>query len=122
MDCAETRVGTPQLPLTDERKEWLNALDRDDHALRQYMQAHCHSKRLGLVFESLWHFFLQEDPATELIAHNIPVRDGNKTLGEFDVLYYCHNTQQAIHLEPVSYTYLTVPTICSVNFLMLIFI
>lgn len=99
MYCAETRVATPQLPLTDERKEWLNALDRDDHALRQYMQAHCHSKRLGLVFESLWHFFLQEDPTTELIAHNIPVRDGNKTLGEFDVLYYCHNSQQAIHLE-----------------------
>ncbi len=89
----------PQLKLNDQRREWLDRLDCNDTPLRQYMQQHCHSKRLGLVFESLWHFFLREDPATELIAHNIPVRSDSKTLGEFDVLYYCHHTQQAIHLE-----------------------
>lgn len=99
MQCGNALVVTPDLPLTSARREWLSSLDRDDATLRQFMQDHCYSKRLGLVFESLWHFFLREDPATELIAHNIPVRDGNKTLGEFDVLYYCHQTQQAIHLE-----------------------
>ncbi|MDF1693979.1 MAG: DUF1853 family protein [Zhongshania sp.] len=92
-------ITTPQLSLNTARRDWLNTLDHDDQPLRRYLHDHCHSKRLGLVFESLWHFFLREDPATELIAHNIPVRDGNTTLGEFDVLYYCHHTGQAIHLE-----------------------
>lgn len=56
-------------------------------------------KRLGLYFESLWHFLLQQDPAVELIAHNLPVRDGARTVGEFDCIYYCHTRQRAVHLE-----------------------
>ena len=99
MQCGKTTVTAPQLSLTSARQEWLAALDSNDEPLRKYMFEHCHSKRLGLVFESLWHFFLTQDPATELIAHNIPVRDEHKTLGEFDVLYYCHQTKQTVHLE-----------------------
>jgi hypothetical protein len=99
MQCAEATVSTPQLTLSNARREWLQKLDANDKPLRSYMQENCHSNRLGLVFESLWHFFLQEDSATELIAHNIPVRNDHQTLGEFDVLYYCQQSQQAVHLE-----------------------
>ncbi len=55
--------------------------------------------RLGVYFEQLWHFFLQQDPDTELIAHNLPVVDEGRTLGEFDCLYYSHRRGCHVHLE-----------------------
>lgn len=93
-------INAPLLPLTPERQRWLNALDRDDRALREHLELHCKSPRLGLVFESLWHFFLSQDSETTLLSHNLPVRrtDG-RTLGEFDILYRHHGLQKTIHLE-----------------------
>lgn len=55
--------------------------------------------RLGIYFEHLWHFFLAADSAVELVAHNLPVREGGKTVGEFDCLYYCHQRRRHVHLE-----------------------
>ena len=95
----ETGVAAPDLPFTDERRQWLEQLDRDDRRLHNYMEQHCQSPRLGLVFESLWHFFLIEDPHTELLAHNLPVREEGQTLGEFDVLYYDKLKKRTFHLE-----------------------
>ncbi len=89
----------PPLPLTPARRHWLNELDRDDRALREHLQRRCASPRLGLVFESLWHFFLEQDPHTELLAHNLPVRQNGQTLGEFDIIYRDLNSGAAIHLE-----------------------
>ena len=76
------------LELTPQRRDWLAALDRDPSALLEHLAVNA-PRRLGLYFERLWHFFLQADPAVELLAHNLPVRDGGVTLGEFDCLYYC---------------------------------
>jgi uncharacterized protein len=102
-------VSHPNLPLTPERQNWLYELDQDDQPLRDYLHKYCHSTRLGLVFESLWHFFLQQDKQTELIAHNIPVRRDKITLGEFDLIYYCRNREKHIHLELAVKFFLGIP-------------
>ena len=94
-----TGIAAPDLPLTSQRREWLEQLDRNDRRLRDYLEQHCRSPRLGLVFESLWHFFLIEDPHTELLAHNLPVRQDGRTLGEFDVLYHDMLKDHTFHLE-----------------------
>lgn len=102
-------IRRPNLPLTAYRLDWLQKLDANDLALKKYLHQHCHSTRLGLVFESLWHFFLLEDPDTELVAHNIPVRDGKLTLGEFDLIYYCRISKRHIHLELAVKFFLGIP-------------
>lgn len=86
------------LALTDKRQAWLDQLDKSPQPLLRHLQT-LHNARLGLYFESLWHFFLQSDPLVDLIAHNLPIRDGGTTLGEFDCLYYCHVRAQHFHLE-----------------------
>jgi len=90
VDCAPT--------LTPARRLWLEQLDRDATRLHEHLSRQ-RSHRLGVYFEHLWHFFLDQDPATELVAHNLPVHDGGRTLGEFDCIYRCHERQRYIHLE-----------------------
>ena len=89
------------------RQDWLLALDAQPQPLMDHLGDP--ARRLGLYFERLWHFFLREDPHTELLAHNLPVRDGGRTLGEFDCLYHCHRRQQDVHLELAIKFYLYAP-------------
>lgn len=91
-------VGDCELSITPQRRQWLSQLDRDPTALLDHL-AKNPSPRLGIYFEQLWHFFLQQDAATELVAHNLAVREGGRTLGEFDCLYWCRERQRHIHLE-----------------------
>lgn len=77
---------------------WLEQLDADPEQLIAAMGEARHI-RLGLYFETLWHFYLQHSEHTELLAHNVPVRSDTATLGEFDCLYYCKRRQRAVHLE-----------------------
>jgi uncharacterized protein len=99
----------PRLPLDARRCQWLESLDADPAPLLRHLDNHCPSPRLGLFFESLWHFFLREDPATELIDHNLPIRHDGRTLGEFDILYFCRERQQYHHLELAVKFYLATP-------------
>ena len=85
--------------LTPERQAWLARLDADDRPLTDYLAQHCNSPRLGLVFESLWHFFLHQDPDFELLANNLPVRQQGRTLGEFDVILADRKQGVHVHLE-----------------------
>lgn len=94
----EDGVEDCKLHLTPQRQQWLSQLDSNPTALLNHL-AQNPSPRLGIYFEQLWHFFLQQDAATELVAHNLAVRDGGRTLGEFDCLYWCHQRQRHIHLE-----------------------
>lgn len=87
-----------QFPLNTQRHQWLLQLDREPTPLLDHL-ARSKQTRLGLYFETLWQFFLQHDPEVELLAHNLPVRDGTRTLGEFDLLYFCRQRQRAVHLE-----------------------
>lgn len=91
-------VADCDLPLTPARQLWLEQLDRDATPLLEYLGGG-QDRRLGIYFERLWHFFLSRDPALELVAHNLAVRDGGRTLGEFDCIYRCHDRQRHYHLE-----------------------
>ena len=84
--------------LTPMRRAWLENLDRDASPLLTHLSV-LHSRRLGVYFESLWHFFLAQDPEVELVAHNLPVTSDGRTLGEFDCIYFCRRRQRHVHLE-----------------------
>ncbi|MDH4041647.1 MAG: DUF1853 family protein [Gammaproteobacteria bacterium] len=86
------------LDLTPGRQRWLAQLDSEPRPLLEQL-ARDDNHRLGIYFERLWHFFLQADPAVELIAHNLPLRERGRTLGEFDIIYWCHERQRHFHLE-----------------------
>lgn len=86
------------LQLTARRSAWLEGLDRDASPLLSFL-AENPATRLGLYFEKLWHFFLREDPDTDLVAHNLPVADRGRTVGEFDCIYYCRERRCHVHLE-----------------------
>ena len=96
------------LELTQAREQLLLQLDASPAALEQHLATRV-STRLGLYFEALWHFFLAADESIELVAHNLPVRDGGATLGEFDVIYWCLQRQQHVHLELALKYYLGLP-------------
>ena len=84
--------------LSPQRRQWLADLDSNPAPLHQYLQSH-KQRRLGLYFESLWHFFILHDPHLDLISHNLAVRNRHKTLGEFDLILFCQATERFIHLE-----------------------
>lgn len=86
------------LTLTPARARWLAQLDDQPGKLLEFL-AKRPVKRLGIYSEQLWHFFLEQDPDITLIAHNLAVRDQGRTLGEFDVIYWCHQRQRHFHLE-----------------------
>lgn len=87
-----------QWQLTEPRRQLLLQLDQEPQALLNSLQAG-QSTRLGLYFEKLWRFFIDADPDLELLAHNLPVRDGGHTLGEFDLLYRDSRSGRCFHLE-----------------------
>lgn len=83
---------------TPSRLAWLQALDRSPQPLIDHLESR-KEQRLGLYFESLWHFFLRADPGAELLTHNLPVREAGRTVGEFDCLYRCRDSGETVHLE-----------------------
>lgn len=102
------------LQLDSTRQDWLERLDAQPAALLAHLEG-MRSHRLGLYFENLWHFFLQQDERVELTAHNLAVRQGKQTIGEFDCLYYCHERQRHIHLELAVKFYLGWPGVSGSN-------
>ncbi|MFJ4155465.1 DUF1853 family protein [Pseudomonas sp. NPDC089752] len=66
-------------------KAWLQQLDNDDQPLREWL-ATLTSRRLGLYYERLWQFALRQAPGIELLAANLAIRSGGRTLGELDIL------------------------------------
>lgn len=105
---AGLQVANCGLILDDRRMSWLLQLDQDPRPLVRQLER-LRSRRLGLYFEALWHFFLQSDERTELLAHNLPVRDHGTTIGEFDCLYFCRERQRHFHLELAVKFYLGLP-------------
>lgn len=65
---------------------WLTALDRHSEPLDAWLAA-ASTQRLGRYYERLWQFALEAAPGVRLIAANLPIRDGGKTLGELDLLF-----------------------------------
>ncbi len=108
LPASEQAVLNCPLTLTHERMEWLHHIDRNPLPLLDHL-ARGKGRRIGIYFERLWHYFLQQDPAVELIAHNLPVRSEGRTLGEFDCIYFCHQRGRHIHLELAVKFYLQAP-------------
>lgn len=55
--------------------------------------------RLGMYFEKLWQLFLQHHPDYALLRANLPVRDTERTLGEFDLLLRDLRRDRVCHWE-----------------------
>ena len=91
-------AGNCAFPLNGERQLWLEKLDRDATPLLEHLSS-LRSQRLGLYFESLWHFFLAQDEEVDLVASNLPVNRDGRTIGEFDCLYFCRRRNCHVHLE-----------------------
>lgn len=86
------------LQLTEERYNWLKQLDQNPNALFEHLNKNPQT-RLGYYYESLWHFFIEQDPNLKLIAKNQKIYEGKKTLGEIDIIYQCLLSEKFYHLE-----------------------
>lgn len=98
LNSTDTSIHPCHIALTPQRLIWLEQLDHNPQALIDALST-LKSQRLGLYHEALWCFFIQQDPELELIANNLAIHHNGRTIGEFDLLYYCHNTQRHYHLE-----------------------
>ena len=105
----DSRIHSCPITLTKQRRHWLLQLDKEPKPLAQHLQ-HLNTNRLGLYFEALWQFFLQQDDKLELVAHNLRVYRGKVTLGEFDILYRDLESDEFFHLELAIKYYLNAST------------
>ncbi|UVL20846.1 DUF1853 family protein [Pseudomonas sp. B21-023] len=87
--------------------QWLVTLDQEPAPLLDWL-ARLNSRRLGLYYESLWQFALQQAPGIELLAANLAIRDGGHTLGELDILL--RDREGDHHLELAIKLYLGPPS------------
>ncbi|WP_277183393.1 DUF1853 family protein [Caballeronia sp. BR00000012568055] len=69
----------------DAALTWLHALDAMPDALHARVR-NPKSTRLGIYAESLLEFFLANGPSLRLLAANVPLRQGKRTIGECDFL------------------------------------
>ena len=81
----------PQLLL-----DWLRQQDQQPANLQDWL-AGARSQRLGIYYERLWQFALQQAPGIQLLAANLPVRQEGRTLGEIDLLL--RDAEGVHHLE-----------------------
>lgn len=65
--------------------DWLALQDRDPSAIYAWLAVKP-VHRLGLYYERLWQFALHAAPDVEVVAANLPIRQGGQTLGELDLL------------------------------------
>lgn len=81
--------------------DWLRRLDEEPAALLGWL-SNGPIRRLGLYYERLWQFALQAAPGVQLLASNLPIRLGGRTLGELDLLlrdeHGVHHLELAVKL------------------------
>ncbi|MEH6628686.1 MAG: DUF1853 family protein [Motiliproteus sp.] len=82
-------------------RTWLEQLDQNPQPLLDFLEDHGKSAghRLGVYFERLVWFFLQQNPAVETVIQGLRVEGEKRTLGEFDFLYRPFGTDTYTHLE-----------------------
>jgi hypothetical protein len=78
-------------------------LDARPEALQDWLSRHS-SPRLGRYAEKLWQFWFEHAPHIELLAANLLLRAGGRTLGEFDFLLRIDG--EPWHVETASKFYL----------------
>jgi len=82
----------------DRLRAWLAALEAAPEALEAHL-APTLQGRMGLYHERLWQFLLAQAPGTRLLAHNVRIAQGKRTLGELDLLYARRGSCSPVHLE-----------------------
>lgn len=89
-----------ELGLADDDRlaAWLSEHERAPERLEAHL-APTLPGRMGLYHERLWQFLLEEAPGTRLLAHNLRVHRGKRTLGELDLLYARRDDPRPVHLE-----------------------
>jgi hypothetical protein len=90
----------------DQLADWLMQQDMHPAALQDWL-TQSRSQRLGIHYERLWQFALQQAPGVELLAANLPVRQAGQTLGELDLLL--RDSDGDHHLELAIKLYLGPP-------------
>ena len=76
--------------------DWLQQQDQQPVALLNWISA-ARSQRLGIYYERLWQFALQQAPGIELLGANLAIRQDGLTLGELDVVL--RDAEGVHHLE-----------------------
>lgn len=66
------------------------------------------SPRLGVYFEDLWSFIFRHHPDYRLVARNLPLRAGGRTLGELDFVVHHRADKVTEHWEIAVKFYLQV--------------
>jgi hypothetical protein len=79
-------------------QDWLRRLDEAPEELQQRLDQQ-KDRRLGRYFETLWAFWLDNNPRFEVIEQNLPLRDEGKTLGELDFLVLDKTSDKYLHWE-----------------------
>ncbi|MFW6345852.1 MAG: DUF1853 family protein, partial [Halomonas sp.] len=94
------RPGRDSLGLGDDERaaRWLDTLEAWPQPLERFL-GKALKGRMGLYHERLWQFLLVWAPGTELLAHNLRIVEGKRTLGELDLLYRQTTDETVIHLE-----------------------
>lgn len=92
------------LPISNDQ-HWvrLSVLDQKPDKLLAHI-AQVKSTRLGIYYETLWHFYFSQQPEWELLHHNLQVERDGITLGAFDFL--CRNNNEYWHIETAVKFYL----------------
>jgi len=84
--------------LYQQSRDWLLLLDETPRPLFQFLeQRQQRHNKLGLYFEDLWLFWLQEQPGIELLAHDFQVFRNKETIGAFD--FILEREEQTEHWE-----------------------
>ncbi|RTQ98732.1 DUF1853 family protein [Halomonas nitroreducens] len=110
-DLLDLRRPDPaSLGLADDRAlaDFLDALQARPSALERCVGATLKG-RMGHYHERLWQFLLATAPATQLLAHNLPVVRDHRTLGELDLVYRLRRDPAPVHLEVAIKYYLGLP-------------
>jgi hypothetical protein len=88
-------------------ESWLKQLDKSPDVLQERLDSQ-KDRRLGRYFETLWAFWLENNPRFDVIAHNLPLREAGRTLGELDFLVHDKSSGQNLHWEVAVKFYLGV--------------
>ncbi|MBW6393391.1 DUF1853 family protein [Billgrantia antri] len=92
----------------DHLGTWLDELESTPQGLERRV-GDTVDGRMGHYHERLWQFLLDTAPGTRLLASNLRIHQGKRTLGELDLLYRRRNDPTPVHLEVAIKFYLGLP-------------
>jgi len=87
---------------------WLAAQDANPRPLEEFV-AQRNIRRLGFLAEALLAFWISNCGRFELLAENLVVREGGRTLGDFDLLLRDGDAGEPVHWELSVKFYLRLP-------------